>query len=73
MTVDQMAAEYGVPTHIKIDMEGHEASVLRGARATLERHSPFLFLELHNEMVQFGGGNPNEALQSDRRSRLSNV
>jgi FkbM family methyltransferase len=62
MTVDQMAAEYGVPTHIKIDVEGHEASVLRGAQATLAKHFPFLFLELHNEMVRSAGGDPNEAL-----------
>jgi FkbM family methyltransferase len=62
ITVDQMAAQFGVPTHIKIDVEGHEASVLRGARATLEKHAPFLFLELHNEMVASEGGDPNAAL-----------
>lgn len=62
MTVDQMAAEFGVPTHIKIDVEGHEASVLRGAHATLAKHSPFLFLELHNEMVLSASGDAGEAL-----------
>jgi len=62
MTVDQMTSEYGVPTHIKIDVEGHEASVLRGAHATLKEHSPFLFLELHNEMVRSAGGDPAEAV-----------
>lgn len=30
---------------IKIDVEGMEEKVLRGARATLERHRPFLYVE----------------------------
>jgi FkbM family methyltransferase len=62
MTVDQMVVRYGVPSHIKIDVEGHEASVLRGARSTLESSAPFLFLELHNEMVSADGGDPHTAL-----------
>jgi FkbM family methyltransferase len=62
VTVDRMALQFGAPTHIKIDVEGHEAAVLRGARATLGRFSPILFLELHNEMVVSGGDNPTAAL-----------
>lgn len=60
--IDQMTSQFGPPTHIKIDVEGHEAAVLRGARATLCQFSPVLFLELHNEMVVSGGDNPNVAL-----------
>jgi hypothetical protein len=62
MTVDQMVREFGVPTHIKIDVEGHEAAALRGARLTLSQFCPLLFLELHNEMVASKGGDPASAL-----------
>lgn len=62
ITIDQLVSQYGVPSHIKIDVEGHEAAVLRGARATLDRHSPVLFLELHNQMITTDGGDPNLAL-----------
>jgi FkbM family methyltransferase len=58
ITIDQMALQFGPPTHIKVDVEGHEAAVLRGARGTLSRFSPILFLELHNEMVAGAGDNP---------------
>jgi len=61
-TIDQLVTEYGIPTHIKIDVEGQEAAVLRGGRKTLEQFSPILFLELHNEMVTAEGGDPNLAL-----------
>lgn len=54
ITIDQMALEFGPPTHIKIDVEGHEVAVLRDARATLSQFLPVLFLELHNEMVVAG-------------------
>jgi FkbM family methyltransferase len=62
ITIDQMALQFGPPTHIKVDVEGHEAAVLRGARGTLSRLSPILFLELHNEMVVAAGDNPRFAL-----------
>ena len=62
ITIDQMAAEYGAPTHIKIDVEGHEAAVLRGARQTLLRFSPQLFIELHNQIVRDDGRDPSSAL-----------
>ena len=68
VTIDQMVVGFGPPTHIKIDVEGHEAAVLRGAKDTLSRYSPFLFLELHNEMVRLNGGDPNSSL--DELARL---
>lgn len=61
-TIDEMTAEFGVPTHIKIDVEGHEAAVVRGGRETLRRYSPQLFLELHNELILMDGGDPNEVV-----------
>lgn len=57
-TIDQMALQFGPPTHIKIDVEGHEAAVLRGGRATLSQFSPLLFLELHNKMMVSTGEDP---------------
>ncbi|HKS83354.1 MAG TPA: FkbM family methyltransferase [Candidatus Acidoferrales bacterium] len=62
VTVDQMSLQYGIPTHLKIDVEGHEAAVLRGAHSTLAEASPVLFLELHNEIVAAGGGDPASTL-----------
>jgi len=35
------------PTFIKVDVEGSEAAVLRGARAILTKHRPVLLIELH--------------------------
>lgn len=70
-TIDEMAFSYGVPTHIKIDVEGYEAAVLRGARDILSRASPLLFVELHNEMVAADGGDPNAALEELERYRYA--
>lgn len=62
VSIDHLTQRYGPPTHIKVDVEGHEAAVLRGARDTLTRNSPALFLELHNELVASEGGDPNAVL-----------
>jgi len=62
VTIDHLVSQYGAPTHIKIDVEGQEAAVLRGGRESLDQFSPILFLELHNEMVTAEGGDPNLVL-----------
>ena len=62
ITIDQIVGQYGAPTHIKIDVEGQEAAVLRGGRRALDQHSPILFLELHTEMIASEGDDPNLAL-----------
>ena len=36
-----------VPDALKIDVEGHELSVLRGASATIETHRPLVVVEVH--------------------------
>ncbi len=46
-TVDAESERLGPPTIIKIDVEGFEAEVLRGAIRTLERDRPTVCLELH--------------------------
>jgi FkbM family methyltransferase len=58
-SVDHLAERFGKPTHIKIDVEGFEAEVLRGARYVIECCSPTIFLELHSQMVRAQTGNPN--------------
>ena len=64
VTVDELVNIYSLkPTHLKIDVEGDEAAVLRGAARTLStENAPLVFLELHNQIVIERGGDPNEAL-----------
>lgn len=62
VTVDQLADEFGPPTHIKIDVEGYERAVIRGAKRTLTDLAPLLFLELHNEMIRADGEDPTNVL-----------
>ena len=66
---DQIVGQQGILNHIKIDVEGQEAAVLRGGRETLNRFSPILFLELQNEMVNAEGSDPNFVL--DELAQLS--
>jgi FkbM family methyltransferase len=64
VTVDGLVHELGVrPTHLKIDVEGAEAAVLRGARAALGADPPpLVFLELHNDMTRRAGADPAAAV-----------
>ena len=68
VTVDELSLKFGPPSHLKIDVEGYEAAVLRGARTTLKNSAPLVFLELHNEIVASNGGDQNAAL-----NELSNL
>lgn len=61
-TIDEMVQRYGAPTHLKVDVEGHEAAVLRGARSALVRFSPLVFIELHNELAESEGVDPKAAV-----------
>ena len=64
VTVDELVAELGVrPTHLKIDVEGAEGAVLRGAQGVLaDDVPPLVFLELHNGMTRRAGGDPRAAV-----------
>jgi hypothetical protein len=51
-TLDSEVEELGlVPTIIKIDVEGWELEVLKGAEHILVRDHPLLFLSLHPEAL----------------------
>jgi len=51
-TLDSEVKELGlVPTIIKIDVEGWELEVLKGAENILARYRPLLFLSLHPEAL----------------------
>ena len=76
VSVDALAEEFGPPTHVKIDVEGAEADVLDGAAATLNGFNPpFVFLELHNEILRSRGENPLDVLArlQDAHYRLFDV
>jgi FkbM family methyltransferase len=48
------------PDVVKVDVEGAEAAVLRGARALLRRRTATLFLEVHHELLERTGGSADE-------------
>jgi FkbM family methyltransferase len=63
VTLDGLVDELNMtPTHIKIDVEGFEAAVLRGGQRLLSHQAPTLFVEIHNEIVRGAGGNPTDTL-----------
>jgi FkbM family methyltransferase len=47
VTIDQLTEELGPPHVLFIDVEGFECQALRGAAATITRHRPDCFLEVH--------------------------
>lgn len=63
-TVDEEVDRFGnPPTILKIDVEGHEMEVLRGARHTLARARPVIFLELHLDLLEKRNHDPAEVLR----------
>ena len=61
-TLDEFARERNLmPRLIKIDVEGAEAAVLRGASLTLRTYRPFILLEVHTAASMFDVGNLLEA------------
>lgn len=48
-TIDNLSQEFRPPSLIKIDVEGLELEVLRGAAATLREHRPTVVVEAHSD------------------------
>lgn len=67
--LDALVAEHGLPAPalVKIDVEGNELAVLRGARETLRRHRPLIVLEWA-ETTSNDAGHPRHALVDELRS-----
>lgn len=51
LTLDSFLAATRAPTFIKIDVEGAEREVLRGARRVLESCKPIIYLEANSETL----------------------
>jgi len=51
VTLDEDLADLPSIAFMKIDCEGYEYHILQGAEKLINRHKPFLFLELHPTMI----------------------
>ncbi len=65
-TIDEILAARGWPevSLIKVDVQGAEARVLAGARETVERFRPTLFLEVDDQQLRRYGSSAAELLSS---------
>jgi FkbM family methyltransferase len=54
ITLDQAASQYGRPDFIKLDVEGAEMDVLRGAANVLSNIRPRWLIEIHNTECERG-------------------
>jgi len=61
-TLDREIERFGIPGVVKIDVEGHELEVLRGAPKLLREHRPVILLELHLDMLETRGIRPAEVV-----------
>jgi len=54
VSIDELvnAQEIPPPNHIKIDAEGAEILILKGAKLTLTRYNPTIFLATHNHRLR---------------------
>jgi len=52
---------------VKIDVEGYEYQVLKGARQTIKKHKPLLFVELHPEGLNKYGASVEKCIEFLRK------
>jgi FkbM family methyltransferase len=71
VSVDGLAARFGVPDVVLIDVEGYEAHVLAGARRTIEAGRTDFFIELHSaEDLAAAGSDADEVVSNFDLSRF---
>jgi FkbM family methyltransferase len=70
VTVDESARQAGDPKVVKIDVEGAELAVLRGAALTIERSRPVIWLALHPEAIARSGGSLQDVWEIAARLRM---
>ena len=62
LPLDELVSQYGMPSLLKIDVEGFEARVLEGATAILRRR-PKIAIEVHTEWVSRYGSSIDEVVK----------
>jgi hypothetical protein len=55
--IDTLANQFALPDLIKIDVEGFELEVLKGAEGLLSNKKPALVIEIHPRQLELSGGN----------------
>ena len=50
ITLDKAIAMFGRPQYIKIDVEGHGGSALRGSRESIKTKMPFIIMSFHSRI-----------------------
>ncbi|MBL6927721.1 MAG: FkbM family methyltransferase [Rhodospirillales bacterium] len=76
-TIDEVVSERGLDRldFIKADIEGFELEMLKGARQTLERLRPVVYVEVVDEHLRRAGGSARELFQlmDDHRYRQAEL
>jgi FkbM family methyltransferase len=58
-TIDALCERHNLsPGFIKIDVEGHEFQVLRGADKTITKHRPVILMEVSRKLLEANGSEP---------------
>ena len=71
-TLDEVAAGLGAVTLIKVDVEGWEAHVLRGAARTLA-HTKYVLIEINPQALRKAGSSPDEIFCLLRKAGFTNL